>query len=84
MPKDLVADVEPLDVSGTWTVAAGTIAWAVAFVVLLVFRGPLQEAGNTDWLWTCVAGVALGVVGWLYCRRRARRLETDRSRSLSG
>ncbi len=74
MPKDLVADVEPLDVTGTRSVAVGTIAWAVAFLALLPFTAGLRDDGNGDWLWTCLAGVVLGIVGWWYCDRRARRL----------
>ena len=74
MPKDLVADVEPLDVTGTRSVAVGTLGWLVALLVLLPFTGRLRADGNVDWLWTCLAGVSLGIFGLWYCRRRARRL----------
>ena len=68
----IVADVEPLDVDGVRTVAVGTGLWLLAFVMLLPFYGRLEEAGRLDWLWTCVAGFGLGVLGWDYCRRRRR------------
>lgn len=75
--KYIVADVEPLDVDGVRTVAVGTALWAVAFVLLLPFYGRLEESGRAWWLWTCVAGFGLGIIGWDYCRRRRRRtLET--------
>jgi len=45
----------------------------VAFLLLLPFYGRLEENGNTWWLWTCLAGFGLGVIGWDYCRRRKRR-----------
>ncbi len=78
MPPEPALDVEPLDVTGTWTVALGTVAWAVAFVVLLLFRGRLDDSGNSDWLWTCLAGVGLGIFGWALCSRRARKLRVSR------
>jgi hypothetical protein len=69
----VVAEVEPLDVDGVRTIATGTAAWVVAFVVLLVFHGWLGRHGLTWWLWTCLTGVALGLVGLVYCRRRRGR-----------
>ena len=71
----IVADVEPLDVDGTRTVAVGSILWLVAFVLLLPFYGRLAEHDKTWWLWTCLAGFGLGVIGWDYCRRRKNHRE---------
>jgi hypothetical protein len=69
----VVADVEPLDVDGVRTVAVGTVLWLLAFVLLLPFYGKLQETDREWWLWTCVAGFGLGIIGWDYCRRRRHR-----------
>jgi len=44
--------------------------WAVAFVLLLPFYSQLRDAGRLWWLWTCVAGFGLGLVGWDHVRRR--------------
>lgn len=66
----IVADVEPLDVDGVRTVAVGTAVFAVAFVALLPFYGSLEEDGRLWWLWTCLAGLGLGLFGLEYCRRR--------------
>lgn len=76
MPKDVVADVEPLDVTGTQTVALGTAIWLIALLLLLPFTGRLRDNGDVDWLWTCVAGIGLGLFGLWYCRRRAQALRT--------
>jgi len=66
---------EPLDVDAVQVVTVGTILWAVAGIVLLVFaRDWLAEHDRTWWLWTCAAGAGLGVPGVLYCRRRRNRL----------
>jgi hypothetical protein len=42
---------------------AGIVAWAVAGLVLLLFRGWLADHGHSDWLWTCLAGFLLGFPG---------------------
>ena len=46
--------------------------WLVAFVLLLPFAGRLAETDRMWWLWTCLAGFGLGIIGWDYCRRRRR------------
>jgi hypothetical protein len=69
----LVADVAPLDVDGIRTLIVGTALWGVAFVALLPFYGRLDEQGRAWWLWTCLAGFGLGLMGLEVCRRRAQR-----------
>jgi hypothetical protein len=69
-----VAKVEPLDVNGVRTIAIGSVVWLVAFVALLPFYSTLQDHGRGWWLWTCLAGFGLGLLGVEYCRRRRRRL----------
>lgn len=77
----LVATVREIDPSGVRIVTAGTIVWALAFVLLLPFWGRLNASGHLWWLWTCVAGFGFGVIGIDHCRRRARRLaESERER----
>lgn len=64
------APPKPLDVDGVQTVLVGTVLWVVAFVVLLLFRGELDEQGRAWWLWTALAGAGLGMLGYEYTRRR--------------
>jgi hypothetical protein len=77
------ADVKPLDVSGIPTVIVGIVAWALAFVVVLIFRDDLKKNGDEWWLWVTVAGFGLGWIGLAYCRRRwaaiqaAHRVEAE-------
>ncbi len=66
----LVADVDPLDVDGVRTVSIGVALWLIGFVALLPFAGQLRESGRDWWLWTCLAGAGLGLLGLEYCRRR--------------
>jgi hypothetical protein len=49
----------PLQVDTVRVVLAGTAVWAVALVVLLV----LGDRVDRLWTWTCVAAIALAVVG---------------------
>ncbi len=68
----LVADVEPLDLDGLRTVEVGTALFFLGFLALLPFYGTLKDDGRGWWLWMCLAGVGLGLIGVEYCRRRRR------------
>ena len=78
-----IAEVEPLDVDGVRTVEVGTALWFVAFLALLPFYGRLEDSGRVWWLWTCMAGVGLGLIGLEYCRRK-RRARTELAAELEG
>lgn len=59
---------------------AGLVAWAVAGLVLLAFRGWLDRHGHTDWLGICLAGFLVGLLGLAVmmrhdARRRRRRAQ---------
>ncbi len=63
--------------TGLWHIAVpGTAIWFVAFVVLLFFIPELQANDAMIWLWTCLAGFVLGLMGLsVYAlQRRAARL----------
>lgn len=63
-------EVAPLDVDGVRAVALGTVLWAVALLVTLALRGPLNDAGNGWWTWVCASGLMLGLMGLVYVVRR--------------
>lgn len=65
---------EPLPDDGVRTVLVGTILWAVALVALLPFAGKLEDDGRLWWIATCAVAAGLGLVGLLYCKRRADKL----------
>jgi hypothetical protein len=62
--------IPPVDTDGVRTVTIGTVLWAVALVVMLPFKARLDAAGQGWWLWTCLAGAGLGLLGIEYTRRR--------------
>lgn len=76
--SDDTPNVEPLDVDGVRTVALFTVMWGVAFVVLAVQRSTLKANGTEWWLWTCLAGVGLGLLGLEYTRKRRDAIERAR------
>jgi hypothetical protein len=76
----IVADVDPLDVDGVRTVQVGTALWGLAFLLLLPFTSRLREDGHLWWLWTCIAGFGLGLVGWDHCRRRRNARQAREAR----
>jgi Protein of unknown function (DUF2530) len=75
---------EPLEANDQVVTAAITVGWAVALIVLLAVRTDIPPRDRW-WIWTCVAGVGIGVFGLLYVprvkrsRERAtrRRVEAD-------
>lgn len=74
--------VPPLDVDGVRTVALGTALWGLALLGLLPFHDWLDDTGRLWWLWTCSAGLGLGLLGLDLClKRRARANEELRART---
>lgn len=67
------APVRPLDEDGITATITGTVLFALATVVMIAVRSRLDAAGHGWWLWVGVTGVAVGGIGYLYCRRRAAR-----------
>jgi fatty acid desaturase len=62
-------DPEPLETNDVALVAAGTVAWLVALVVLLVLKATGSDV-HTWWITMCLAGTVLGLIGVRTCQRR--------------
>lgn len=63
-------DLTPLEHDGLVPIAVITAAWGAAAVVLVLLRADLAESDRTWWLWTCVAGFGLGLLGYAFSRQR--------------
>lgn len=59
---------QPLAVDTVRLIRIGVALWAVALVVSLLVPA-LHEADRHWWPWTCVAGIAGGVMGLAYVHR---------------
>ena len=65
---------EPLEANDQMVTAVITAGWAVALIVLLAIRTDIP-APDRWWIWTCVAGLGIGVFGLLYVPRLKRSRE---------
>lgn len=73
------APVAPLDVDGLNVVVIGLVLFAVATGICLLWHETLVARGDGWWLWVCVTGFGLGLVGLGYStlRRQRRRSDSD-------
>ncbi|HEY0187041.1 MAG TPA: DUF2530 domain-containing protein [Cellulomonas sp.] len=62
---------DPVPVSLRPVVLIGIAAWLVALVVAVVLW--LTDATGPHGVWTCLAGIALGLVGLAWARRHPTR-----------
>jgi hypothetical protein len=59
--------------------AAGTVAWAIALVVLLIVGLPSDDRW---WLWVCVAGIGIGLFAvWYVPRLQSGRARQEEARA---
>ncbi|QEO09390.1 DUF2530 domain-containing protein [Protaetiibacter larvae] len=65
-------DPEPVATDDRAAVLAGLVLWVLALGGLLVFVGALVDSGRVWWLWTCLVGIGLGLVGLVYTHRKRR------------
>ena len=66
----------PLEANDQLVTITGTVGWAVALIVLLIVRGSLP-AYVRWWIWTCAAGLVMGLFALWY----VPRLKRGRARS---
>jgi hypothetical protein len=66
-------DPEPLETNDRPVILVGIAGWILAFLVLVIFfRDDLEDHHATYWLWACGIGVAMGVYGLHFTRKRNR------------
>jgi hypothetical protein len=77
----------PLEGNDQLIAAVISVGWVIALIVLLVLRNDLPS-GSRWWVWTCVAGLAVGIFGLWYMpvlkRSRARAAERRRTARQAG
>ena len=63
-------DPEPVRTDDRKPMLLGIGLWLLALVSLLFGVGGLVGADDAGLIWTCLAGIALGLLGLLYTHRR--------------
>ena len=61
----------PLEANDQLVTGVVTAGWAVALIVLLIVRSSLPT-GARWWIWTCAAGLVMGLFGLWYVPRLKR------------
>jgi Protein of unknown function (DUF2530) len=61
----------PLEANDQLVTLTGTAGWAVALIVLLIVGGSLPAADRW-WIWTCAAGLLMGLFALWYVPRLKR------------
>lgn len=74
--RELKTPPEPVEVDSRRVVLIGTALWFVGFVVLLPFYGWLGRHDHRIWLWTCLAGWILGLIGLALVRKHRKEGRT--------
>jgi threonine/homoserine efflux transporter RhtA len=84
MSKLRLVNLSPIQITGILAVQLGTLAWTITLIVLLFSRSWLTETERTHWIWIAVYGIILGLLGYRYSTRRAKRLGLTYSTKLFG
>ena len=72
-------DPPPLETDDRRVVLVGTALWAGGLVVLLVLKVADVTEVRGWWLVMCAYGIALGMYGVRYCRRRQEAIARDKA-----
>ncbi len=70
-PAPRLTPPPPLEANDQLVTVSGTVGWALALIVLLIIRGSLP-ADDRWWIWTCVAGLVMGLFALWYVPRFKR------------
>jgi hypothetical protein len=72
--------LEPMQINEAKVIWIGIGLWAAAFLILLPFRKTLIADGHGWWLYTCLAGAGLGMVGLPMVGRRKAVMDRETRR----
>lgn len=70
-------ELAPISVDGISAVKIGTLIWIVALAISILFKEWFVTNGISEAPAVCCAGIALGLLGQIYTRRRAKRISSS-------
>ena len=76
--SERLPDPEPVLTDDRKALLIGIGLWVVALAVLTFFIGQLMDAGNSWWLWACIAGIVIGLLGLINVHLRHEREKAAR------
>jgi fatty acid desaturase len=59
-------DPAPVKTDDRKAFLVGIVGWVIALAAFIALLPMLTELGHTWWLWTAVAGLAIGLIGIVY------------------
>ena len=83
MPRPYREVPPPLESNDRLIAAIGTGVWAVALIIIVLARDHLPRSSHW-WIWTCVAGVGLGLFAVVYVPLLRRSRTRGGTRSTQG
>jgi hypothetical protein len=69
--------LEPMRINEAKVIWLGIALWAAAFAIMLPFRKTLIADGHGWWLYTCLAGAGLGMLGLPMVGQRKKVMERE-------
>lgn len=76
--SERLPDPAPVLTDDRKALLVGAGVWVLALSAMLVFLDPLRDAGNGWWLWMCVAGIVIGLLGLVNVHLRHEREKAAR------
>jgi uncharacterized membrane protein len=62
-------------------VLIGTVLYAIVAIVFLPLQSTLSHDGHGRWPWVAVSGAVLGLLGFVYVKRRDRAIARDAAKA---
>ena len=84
VPRGGRPKLEPMQINEAKVIWIGIGCWTAAFLIMLPFRATLIDHGHGWWLYTCLAGAGLGMVGLPMVGRRKSVMERESEHGRGG
>lgn len=80
-PNGGTRELQPMEVDLGRIVLIGTVLYAIVAIVFLPLQSTLSHDGHGRWPWVAVSGAVLGLLGFVYVKRRDRAIARDAAKA---